>query len=238
MIAFMRLTVIGCSGSVPGPDSVCSSYLVEEDGFRLLLDVGTGATGPLSRYAAPGELDAIFVSHAHGDHAGDLLNVWYHKDRFHAARPPIPVYGPPALAVWEHDHAAALEKIADPVSTDHIGPIRVRLAPVRHIEPTWAIRLGDRLCYTADTEPCPELDELAAGCDVILAEAARFDADAQQGGHLSAGDAGRLAASAGARLLVVTHIRPWHDTVAILDEAAAYANCPVVAAHPGLRVLL
>jgi ribonuclease BN (tRNA processing enzyme) len=232
----MRLTVIGCSGSVPGPDSVCSSYLVEHDGFRLLLDVGTGATGPLSRHVPPGELDAIFISHVHGDHAGDLRNVWYHKDRFAPDRPPIPVYAPDSLPEWEFDHHASFAKMSLP--TDHIGPLGVRPARVRHIEPTWAIRIEDKLCYTADTSPCSELEELADGCEVILAGAARFDADVQQGGHLSAGDAGRLAAGAGARLLVVTHVRPWHDADAILDEAAAYASCPVVLATPHLRLSL
>ncbi len=34
----MILTVIGCAGSVPGPDAACSCYLLEHDGFRLLLD--------------------------------------------------------------------------------------------------------------------------------------------------------------------------------------------------------
>lgn len=230
--------MIGCSGSVPGPDSVCSSYLLEHDGFRLLLDVGTGATGPLSRYVPPGELDAIFISHAHGDHSGDLRNVWYHKDRFHPERPPIAVYAPDSLDVWDYDHQTSLEKVPDPATTEHIGPFGVRLAPVEHINPTWAIRIDDKLCYTADSAPCAELDELAAGCDVILAEAARFDADVQQGGHLSAGDAGRLAASAGARLLIITHIRPWHDASALLDEATAHATCPVVVATAGLRLTL
>ena len=31
----MKLTVVGCSGSAPGPKSPASSYLVEHDGFRL-----------------------------------------------------------------------------------------------------------------------------------------------------------------------------------------------------------
>lgn len=234
----MRLTVVGCSGSVPGPDSACSSYLLEHDGFRLLLDVGTGATGPLSRHVPPGELDAVFVSHVHGDHAYDLRNVWYHKERFAPDRPPIPVYAPPSLDIWDFDYEQAFQKMPDPLATDHIGPIPVRIAPVKHIDPTWAIRVADKLCYTADTEPCSELDALAAECDVILAEAARFDHEAQQGGHLSAGDAGRLAARSGARLLVLTHIRPWHSPVALLDEAARFAECPIVVATPGLLLEL
>ncbi len=49
----VKLTVIGCSGSVPGPDSPASSYLVEADGYRLLLDLGHGAFGALQRYVRP-----------------------------------------------------------------------------------------------------------------------------------------------------------------------------------------
>ncbi|WP_371950569.1 hypothetical protein [Actinomadura monticuli] len=45
----MILTVVGCAGSVPGPDAACSCHLLEHDGFRLLLDIGAGALGPLQR---------------------------------------------------------------------------------------------------------------------------------------------------------------------------------------------
>ncbi len=34
--------MLGCSGTYPGPDSPCSGYLVEHDGFRLV--VGEGVT--------------------------------------------------------------------------------------------------------------------------------------------------------------------------------------------------
>ncbi|MEV6967372.1 MBL fold metallo-hydrolase [Hamadaea sp. NPDC051192] len=233
----MRLTVVGCSGSIPGPNSACSSYLLEREGFRLLLDAGTGSAGPLLRYTDPGALDAVFISHSHGDHSDDLFAIGYHKERFHPEAPPIPVYGPDTLRIWQHDADAELRRVPEALATTRIGPFTVRLAPVRHTRETWAIRVDDRFCYTADSEPCAELEELAAGCDVVLAEAAGFDAEPEKG-HLSAGDAGRLATSASARLLVITHLRPWHDPVALLAEAAAHARCPVVAATPGLRLSL
>ena len=47
----MRLTVLGCAGSFPGPESACSAYLVEADGFRLLVDFGTGSLSALQRYS-------------------------------------------------------------------------------------------------------------------------------------------------------------------------------------------
>ena len=44
----MRLTVVGCSGSIPGPHSPASCYLLEADGFRLVVDLGNGALGGCS----------------------------------------------------------------------------------------------------------------------------------------------------------------------------------------------
>ena len=58
----LRLTVIGCSGSYPGPESSASCYLLEaeHDGrtWRVLLDLGNGALGSLQRYADATAIDA------------------------------------------------------------------------------------------------------------------------------------------------------------------------------------
>ena len=71
----MKLTVVGCSGSFPSAESACSSYLVEADGFRLLLDMGNGALGELQRHCGLYDLDAIFLSHLHADHCIDMCGV-------------------------------------------------------------------------------------------------------------------------------------------------------------------
>lgn len=233
----MRLTVVGCAGSVPGPDSACSCYLVEQDGYRLLLDLGTGAAGPLQRYAAPAEIDAVVISHRHSDHWADLLHLGYLRT-LPATYRPLPVIGPsdlPALLSDDPDVFAC--SVAEP-GQRRLGPLAVRLARVEHERECWATRIGDGLCYTADTGPCPALDELAQGCTVLLAEASGVAADGPLPGHLTAGDAGRLAARSGAELLVLTHLRPWQDHPALQDEAAALAGCPVVLARPGLRLAL
>ena len=72
----VRLTVIGCSGSFPGPDSPASSYLVEHEGFRLVLDLGNGALGPLQRYCDLSAVGAVCLSHLHADHCLDLCGYW------------------------------------------------------------------------------------------------------------------------------------------------------------------
>ena len=100
----MRLTIIGCAGSYPGPESATSCYLVEADEpdgrtWRILLDLGSGALGALQRFADPFGIDAVFISHLHADHCLDLCGYHvlrrYHPD---GAQPRIPVWGPVGTA--------------------------------------------------------------------------------------------------------------------------------------------
>lgn len=64
----MRLTVVGCSGSLAGPESPASCYLLEADGFRLVLDLGNGAVGALQHYTGLPDIDVVCLSHLHPDH--------------------------------------------------------------------------------------------------------------------------------------------------------------------------
>jgi len=234
----MKLTIVGCSGSVPGPEAGCSCYLVEHDGFRLLLDLGSGSCGPLMRYAAPESLDQVLISHAHGDHYADLVSLAYHRGR--AQAPPVRLIGPsdlPSAITWLTSEPDLYSFEPAVVGTTGAGAMTLRLARVEHGDmEAWAARVDDWLCYTGDTGPCEAIDELAAGCRVLLAAASGLDGDYPRGGHLTARSAGELATRCGARLLVITHLRSWMDADAILAEAVRYADCPVVRALPGLTI--
>jgi ribonuclease BN (tRNA processing enzyme) len=232
----MRLTVVGCAGSVPGPASACSCYLVEHDGYRLLLDLGTGAVGPLQQYATGAEIDTVIMSHTHDDHWADLVHLGYLRT-LNSGYQPLPVIGPADLPAVVHRNPDVFTASVATPEVRVVGPLTVRLTQVDHGE-CWATRIGDALCYTADSGPCPALEELAAGCTTLLAEASGLDGDGPLPMHLTAGDAGRLAARSAAKLLILTHLRPWQNRTAVLDEAAQLAGCPVVLAHPGLRAAL
>src|SRR5690606_23298909 len=204
----MPLTVIGCSGSAPGPDSPCSCYLVETDDFRLVLDLGPGAAGPLQRYVSPGDVGAVLISHGHSDHHADVTQLWRLREEFGSI--PIPVIGPsdmPEVFTSYPECFTASYAGPDPMK---FGSMTVRLARVEHGE-CWATRIDDALCYTADSATCAALDELAAGSRVLLAEASGLDRDGPIPNHLTAGDAGRLAARSGTQLLILTHLRAWQD---------------------------
>ena len=91
----MRLTVLGCSGSGPGPKSAASCYLVEHEGFRLLLDLGNGAFGALQGLADPDRIDAVFLSHLHADHCLDVAPfVVWHRYSGRASGRRIPLFAP------------------------------------------------------------------------------------------------------------------------------------------------
>src|ERR1700757_2379428 len=91
----MRLTVVGCAGSFPGPDSAASCYLLEAAGFRLVVDLGNGSLGSLQKFAGLFDIDAVCLSHLHADHCVDLYSYSIARTYSPAGpQPSIPVYGP------------------------------------------------------------------------------------------------------------------------------------------------
>ena len=68
----MRLTVLGGCGGWPAAGLACSGYLVEHDGFRLLIDPGYAIVPRLLEVADAADVDAVLVSHGHPDHCADL----------------------------------------------------------------------------------------------------------------------------------------------------------------------
>jgi ribonuclease BN (tRNA processing enzyme) len=229
----MRLTVVGCAGSAPGPTSPASCYLVEHDGFRLLLDLGNGAFGPLQSYADPASIDAVFLSHLHADHCLDVAPfVVWHRYSGRAAGGPVPLYAPVAaerrLALAYDADGDGITDVFDfvPVGpgTFPLGPFEVTLARTAHPIECYAIRLtvdGRTLVYTGDTGPSDGVIDLARGADVLLAEAAHPPGPGLPPGlHLTGREAGQHAEAAGVGRLLLTHVPSWVDEIGQLFAAS------------------
>ena len=73
----MRITVLGKSPAWQDAGGACSGYLVEEDGFGLLLDCGNGVFSKLRHYRDYVDVDAVLISHLHADHFLDLVPFSY-----------------------------------------------------------------------------------------------------------------------------------------------------------------
>jgi ribonuclease Z len=91
-----------------------------------------------------------------------------------------------------------------------------------------------------DTRLCPAVGELAEGADLLVVESTFLDAGAGlavEYGHLTAGQAARVAAECGVRTLVLTHFsRRYDDPGAFASEAARYFDGEVVVAEDLLRL--
>ncbi|GAA3592463.1 MBL fold metallo-hydrolase [Kineosporia mesophila] len=254
----MRLTIVGCSGSFPGPDSPASSYLLEaeEDGrtWRVVVDLGSGALGSLQRFADPSTLDAVLISHLHPDHFIDLCGLYVSR-RYHprgAALTPLPVYGPAGtdrrvLAAYGPDAEADLPSVYDVREfTDggvvRIGPFTVTTRTVNHPVPAFGMRIehdGAVVAYSGDTDSCANLVELARGADLFLSEASFIEGrDEARGVHLTGRRAGEAATEAGVRRVVLTHIPVWTDADTVVREARSAYVGPVEAARVGESYLL
>jgi ribonuclease BN (tRNA processing enzyme) len=230
----VKLTVVGCSGSAPGPKSPASCYLVEHDGFRLLLDLGNGAFGSLLGLTDPVTIDAIFLSHLHADHCLDIAPfvVWHRYSGMSSGRT-VPLYAPAGaerrLALAYDGDGATLTDVFDFADVTpgelSIGPFEVETARTAHPVECHAIRLtagGRSLVYTGDTGPSRRVVDLARGADVLLAEAAHPPGpDLPPGLHLTGREAGEHAAAAGVGRLLLTHVPAWVDEIGQLFAASA-----------------
>ncbi|MBM7280231.1 cyclic nucleotide-degrading phosphodiesterase [Gordonia rubripertincta] len=242
----MRLTVLGCSGSVGGPGAACSGYLLSVPGEQpVLLDCGPGVFGELQRVTDPNSV-AVVLSHLHADHCLDLpaMLVW----RRYAPSPAkerAPLYGPPGTALrigyGSSEFPGQVDDISDTFDVQEwrdglevtLGGMRIKAMNVNHPPSTFGLRItgpeGQVIAYSGDTAPCDELIDLAADADLFLCEASWTHSPSERPPdlHLSGIEAGEAATKANARALAITHIAPWTDSAEILAEARSTFSGPV-----------
>jgi len=249
----LELTIVGCAGSTAGPDSAASCYLVsaaDDAGrtWRLVLDLGSGAVGPLQRHCDPARVDGVVISHGHPDHCADLGAVDVLR-RYGPARdeglPRIPLLGPAGIdrrigdvsgnpsdrgaETYDHWPVTAGETVS-------IGPFTIEAARALHPVRAFAylIAAGDsRLLFTGDTDRCDAVDALASRATAILGEAGWAHREVNPPGvHMNGDQLGRMAADAGVERLIVTHIASWVDPEPTLAQVRAHAPQAVLA-RPG-----
>lgn len=246
----MRLTVLGGCGAWPDARSACSGYLVEHDGFLLLIDPGYATLPRLLALCAASAVDAVLVSHGHPDHCADLNPLLRARALAHSPAPRLPVFAPPGAldAVLALDRPGMLDDAFElrefvPGTSFHTGPFSVRSWLLPHWEPNAGLRIqaaGTSIAYTGDTGPSPHLLELARDCDLFLAEATYLDhvPPGSEKYLSSARQASRVAADAGAGRLVLTHLWPGTDPDTAIRAAAIGYEGDIAVAIPGLTETL
>lgn len=243
----MKLTIVGCSGSFPGPQSPASCYLVEYEGTRIVLDMGNGSLGALQAVADIYAIDAVILSHLHVDHFIDLTSYYVAlKYRPDGPGSRVPVWGPAdtesrlvsAYGLRQSDMTGQFD-VRSITEQFQVGPFRITTAPMRHPVEARAIRVeagGRSLTYSGDTGPHHGLADFAQGSDVALFEASNRAADDNPADlHLTGPEAAELATQARAQRLVLTHLVPWFPAEQILMEARSVRSDAILA-QPGMEL--
>jgi len=247
----MRLTVLGSAGTHIAPGRMCSGYLVEHDGFSLLLDVGNGSLANLQRCCDVADVDALLVSHLHPDHFADVYSLYYAL-RFHERGPQsVTLLGPhgtreriarllpeDSMTTFDQQLPARTAAAGDVVD---LGPFSVTLFEAYHLIETLASRIevdGKVIAYTADSDYSPALVHCARDADLLVADATRLERQGPfpAGIHMSGALAGQVAHDAGVARLVPSHVVPANDPDEVAAEAAGVFDGEVLAARDLLAI--
>jgi ribonuclease BN (tRNA processing enzyme) len=240
--------VLGGSGAWPTAAQACSGYLVQDDGFTLLIDPGYATLPRLLEQVAVRDVDAVLISHGHPDHCADLNPLLRARAMADDPPPALEVHTLPGaidavLALDSPRTLAGAFAVREFTAGQRfgIGPFDVRTWLLPHFVPNAGIRLASgtgTVAYTGDTGPSPDIAVLARDAGALLAEATfprRVPADSAA--FLSSAlQAGQHAAAAGAGALLLTHLWPGTDPAAALAAAGESYPGPVSVARPGLTL--
>lgn len=218
----LRMILLGVGTAVPDTDRENTHMVWEAPGGLLLIDAGGSTYQRLLRAALdPLKLAGIFLTHSHADHINGIPALLFQLS-LAGFRGSLPIYGnAPTLELMQRVLVAfQLEQYQAMVDWRVVqggdtvpvgdGSYSLRVADTVHPRPCLALRFDDpiskrALVYSADTEPCPAVQELAAGAHILIHEATVAK---PLGGHSTPRQAGEVAAKAGAKKLVLVHFSP------------------------------
>lgn len=239
----MKWTVVGYWGGYPGVQEATTGYLLEKDGFCLLVDCGSGVLAQLQAFASIKDLDAVIISHYHHDHVADIGPLQFARlveSYTHEMLPELPIYG----HLFDQDGFSRLthEKFTkgyfyDPEQMLEIGPFKITFMKTQHPVACYAMRFsaGDTsIVFTADTSYLPGYVEFARGADLLVSECNFYaEQDGSQAGHMNSKDAASIAKEAEAGRLLLTHLPHFGNHEDLVQQAKEIYGGPVELARIG-----
>ena len=254
----MQVTILGSGTCTPHLPRSASAVLVETGQSKILMDIGPGT---MRRLLESGhtidDLTHIAISHFHPDHTAELVPLLFATK--YAEAPPrtrlLTVLGGTGLntfylglrnvygdwIVLPDDLLQVREIDTRSGDTLPFADFTLTARPVDHRPESLAYRIADpagrTVVFSGDTDECDNLVAVARAADLFICEASKPDG-MKVTGHLTPSLAGRMAALAGAKQLVLTHLYPSCDMVDIVKQAGGTYKGPVTAAADLMRFAL
>lgn len=225
----MKITTLGCLGAYPYNGQGTTGFLLESDGYHLLLDAGSGTLLELEKVLDPLDLDAVILSHYHHDHIADLGVLQYYWQLYPKTgeRPVLPIYG-------HGEDVTAFERLTMPnVSQAYdylaeesleIGPFSIRFMKTIHPVTCYAMRFvekstGKVFVFTGDSGYLEDFVDFTKDADLFLADTYLFAGNENHFAHFTSKEAGDIAKAAGVKQLVLTHLPQHGDLMQLQQEA-------------------
>lgn len=246
----MNITILGYWGGYPINNEGTSSYLIESEGFHLLVDAGSASLIALQNHLDPLALDALILSHYHHDHIADVgvlqfMRQLKRKNNGEDRAPILPIH-----AHTENPtgfEALTMDLVSEGIGykeedTLAIGPFDITFMRTLHPVPCFAMRIEERksgkvLVYTADSGFLPAFVPFSKDADVLLADTNFFEGMENHRVHMTSVEVGRIAAEANVKTLVLTHLPQTGDLERLKAQATEKApNVDVMVAKKDLTI--
>ena len=203
----MKLTVLGCLGAYPYKGEGTTGYLLESEGYHLLLDAGSTTLIQLEKILDPLALDAVILSHYHHDHIADLGVLQYYWQLFpkQAERNVLPIYGHGEDSIHFNELTmAGVTEGHDYLQTKQLelGPFSVTFMKTIHPVTCYAMRFienstGKIFVFTGDSGYLESFVDFAKDADLFLADTYLFAGENERHkAHFTSQESGEIAAAA------------------------------------------
>ncbi|MEM1371383.1 MAG: MBL fold metallo-hydrolase [Pseudomonadota bacterium] len=244
----MRLNVVGSGDAFGSGGRLQTSFHIETSDANILLDCGATALIGMERLQLnPNDVDAIVISHLHGDHFGGLVWWLLHAHYVSQRQKSLTILGPIGLEARLHAATEAFyppaqrwQDLRFPLCFQTIAPdqpveihgCKVSAREVRHPcgAPPYALRLehgAKVLAFSGDTEWVDELQTISRDADLFIIECHGFDAPVPW--HMSWREISTKLDAITARRILLTHMSS--EMLANSDDVQ---NERVLLAHDGL----
>lgn len=218
----MKITILGSGCGIPNKDRATPGILLQHKGRNILLDCGAQTLYQLLELGIDyADIDKIFLTHLHPDHAGGLMPLLFAATYpLKPRKKPLEIIGPQGTGIFYKNLVNLYNNVLKPRQyklsllireNDEFSccGLKIKTRTLIHSAPAIGYRITDKrgrsLVYTGDTQFCPELIHLAHNADLLITESSFLKKVA---GHLTPDEALRAADESKAKRLILTHLYP------------------------------